>query len=163
VRHGRRAGRSTLVAHYLAPGPAGDRPARAGFVVGRTVGNSVVRHRTVRRLRHLVRDRLALLPPGARLVVRALPPAATADSAALSRDLDAALTRLRLADDGAKAAPGRSAATAAEGSAPAGPAPGVARMPARGAGQVPGVDLMPAGAGSSPAPAAVPADRAGSR
>jgi ribonuclease P protein component len=100
VRRGRRAGRPTLVAHYLVdpdpdPGPP-DAPALAGFVVGRAVGNSVVRHRVVRRLRHLVRDRLALLPAGSRLVIRALPPAAAADSAALGRDLDGALGRLGL-------------------------------------------------------------------
>ena len=70
------------------------RPARAGFVVGRAVGNSVVRHRTVRRLRHLVGDRLDQLPAGSILVVRALSPAAVADSATLGRDLDAALARL---------------------------------------------------------------------
>jgi ribonuclease P protein component len=70
--------------------------ARVGFVVGRAVGGSVVRHRTVRRLRHLVRDRLGQLPDGALLVVRALPPAGTADSAALGRDLDATLDRLGL-------------------------------------------------------------------
>jgi ribonuclease P protein component len=103
VRRGRRAGRSTLVTHYLAPDPAAAEPlppARAGFVVGRAVGGSVVRHRTVRRLRHLVRDRLTQLPPGAVLVVRALPPAATADSATLARDLDASLDRLGLAASG---------------------------------------------------------------
>ena len=104
VRRGRRAGRGTLVVHYLAPDdpddprPAGAAvPARAGFVVGRVVGGSVVRHRVIRRLRHLVRDRLDRLPAGSRLVVRALPPAAAADSAALGRDLDAALARLGLA------------------------------------------------------------------
>ena len=82
--------------HYLRPDPAGapGPSARVGFVVGRAVGNSVVRHRTVRRLRHLVRDRLDRLPAGSILVVRALPPAAGADSAALGRDLDAALARL---------------------------------------------------------------------
>ena len=86
--------------HYLAPGPSGGDPlpvARAGFVVGRSVGGSVVRHRTVRRLRPLVRDRLGLLPAGSLLVVRALPPAADADSATLGRDLDGALDRLGLA------------------------------------------------------------------
>jgi ribonuclease P protein component len=81
------------VAHYLAPSSPGF-PARAGFVVGRAVGNSVVRHRTVRRLRHLVRDRLDRLPAGSVLVVRALPPAGAADSALLGRDLDSALDRL---------------------------------------------------------------------
>jgi ribonuclease P protein component len=86
----------TLVAHYLSPDLVPDvvPAARAGFVVGRAVGNSVVRHRTVRRLRHLVRDRYDRLPAGSLLVVRALPPAAGADSAGLGRDLDAALDRL---------------------------------------------------------------------
>ena len=98
ARRGRRAGRGTLVAHYLAPDPVDTSlPARAGFVTGRTVGGSVVRHRVARRLRHLVRDRLDRLPAGSRLVVRALPPARDADSAALGRDLDAALARLGLA------------------------------------------------------------------
>jgi ribonuclease P protein component len=104
VRRGGRAGRGTLVAHYLAPEFSGATlvdqvsdaapPGRAGFVVGRAVGNSVVRHRTVRRLRHLVRDRLDRLPAGSILVIRARPPAADADSATLGRDLDAALGRL---------------------------------------------------------------------
>jgi ribonuclease P protein component len=87
------------VTHYLALDPAAGDPlpvARAGFVVGRAVGGSVVRHRTVRRLRHLVRDRLRLLPAGSLLVVRALPPAAEADSAQLGRDLDATFDRLGL-------------------------------------------------------------------
>jgi ribonuclease P protein component len=111
VRRGGRAGRGTLVAHYLPPDisaaladnsadlsadqvSAVAPVARAGFVVGRAVGNSVVRHRTVRRLRHLVRDRLDRLPAGSILVVRARPAAADADSATLGRDLDAALGRL---------------------------------------------------------------------
>ena len=81
--------------HYLPAEPgAPASAARVGFVVGRAVGNSVIRHRTVRRLRHLVRDRLHRLPAGSIVVVRALPPAAGADSAALGRDLDAALARL---------------------------------------------------------------------
>jgi len=103
VRRGRRAGRDTLVVHYLSPDQlspqatvAADRlpVARAGFVVGRAVGNSVIRHRTVRRLRHLVRDRLDRLPASSLLVVRALPAAAEVDSATLAGDLDSALDRL---------------------------------------------------------------------
>ncbi|GAA4433055.1 hypothetical protein GCM10023148_38740 [Actinokineospora soli] len=69
---------------------------RVGFVVSKAVGNSVVRHRVTRRLRHVVRDRLGTLPPGSALVVRALPRAADATSAELGADLDAALRRLRL-------------------------------------------------------------------
>jgi ribonuclease P protein component len=68
--------------------------ARAGFVVGRSVGNSVVRHRVTRRLRAVVRDELHRLPAGADLVVRARPEAADASSVVLHRDLSSGLDRL---------------------------------------------------------------------
>lgn len=66
-------------------------PARAGLVVGKAVGNAVTRHRVSRQLRHLLADRVAVLPPGSLVVVRAGTAAASADLAA---DLDAALGRL---------------------------------------------------------------------
>ena len=95
VRRGQRAGRGTLVAHYLTP-PVADAelPPLVGFVVGRAVGGSVRRHRVARQLRHLVRDRLPLLPPGSLLVIRALPASAGKESAVLGTDLDSALGRL---------------------------------------------------------------------
>jgi ribonuclease P protein component len=94
VRRGRRAGRPTLVVHYLtAAEPTG--ATQAGFVVSKAVGNSVDRHRVVRRLRHLVGPLLGTLPAGTRIVVRALPPARLASSAELAADLDAALARLQ--------------------------------------------------------------------
>jgi ribonuclease P protein component len=64
---------------------------RAGLVVSKAVGGSVVRHRVSRRLRHLLAPRLAELPPGAMVVVRALPLAAEATSAELGGDLDAGI------------------------------------------------------------------------
>jgi ribonuclease P protein component len=67
-----------------------------GFVVGRAVGNSVVRHRVSRRLRAEVAARLDVLPASSSTVVRALPSASECDSATLARDLDLALTQLRL-------------------------------------------------------------------
>jgi ribonuclease P protein component len=100
VRRGRRAGRPTLTVHLLPGGPATSTAtepsgaARAGLVVSKAVGGSVVRHQVSRRLRHLLRDRIAVLPLGTRLVVRAAPGAATATSADLGADLDAALSRL---------------------------------------------------------------------
>jgi ribonuclease P protein component len=90
-----------MVLHYLPERPeqwgGGTLPpsgARAGFVVGKAVGNSVVRHRVTRRLRAAVREELHRLPPTADLVVRARPEAATADSALLRRDLAAGMDRL---------------------------------------------------------------------
>jgi ribonuclease P protein component len=72
---------------------AARRPARAGFVVGRSVGGSVVRHRVTRQLRHLVAPLLDGLPDGLGVVVRALPPAAGADAASLATDLANGLDR----------------------------------------------------------------------
>jgi ribonuclease P protein component len=62
--------------------------------VSKAVGGAVVRNKVKRRLRHLMRDRVALLPPGSLVVVRALPAAGDADHEELGRDLDAALQRL---------------------------------------------------------------------
>jgi ribonuclease P protein component len=104
VRAGRRASRGALVIHLLSPPspdatPAGgagigrDRPARAGFVVPKTVGGAVVRNKVKRRLRHLMRDRLIGLPAGTDIVVRALPGAVDRPYRVLADDLDAALAR----------------------------------------------------------------------
>ncbi|RBY88655.1 ribonuclease P protein component [Blastococcus sp. TF02A-26] len=97
VRSGRRAGRPTMVLHLLPerpePRPEGAGP-RAGFVVGKAVGNSVVRHRVTRRLRAVVRDELHRLPDSADLVVRARPEAADAPSERLRADLVAGLSRV---------------------------------------------------------------------
>jgi ribonuclease P protein component len=85
----------TVVAHLtIAPNPPADAapPVLAGFVVSRAVGPAVVRNRVRRRLRHLVRARLAALPPGSRLVVRALPTAATASGEVLRAHVDEALS-----------------------------------------------------------------------
>jgi ribonuclease P protein component len=95
-RQGRRAGSRSVVTHLLPP--AGEQvvgvPARAGFVVSRAVGGSVVRNRVKRRLRHAVRDRLAALPEGSVLVVRAQPAAATASYDDLVGDLDRCLAKV---------------------------------------------------------------------
>jgi ribonuclease P protein component len=93
VRAGRRAGRGQLVVHLMIPeaGTGAAHGPRAGFVVSKAVGGAVVRNRVKRRLRHLVRDRLATLPEGADLVVRAQPGAAGRSTAQLAADLDLAL------------------------------------------------------------------------
>lgn len=97
LRRGARSGRGGLVVHLLAVGRSAgpdEAQAQVGLVVGRSVGNSVVRHRVSRRLRHVMRTRLALLGNGTRLVIRAQPSAAGRSSVLLGEDLDRALTRL---------------------------------------------------------------------
>jgi ribonuclease P protein component len=90
-----------MVLHYLPERPehsggglTSPPGARAGFVVGKAVGNSVVRHRVTRRLRAVVAGELHRLPASADLVVRARPEAGAAESALLRRDLVAGLDRL---------------------------------------------------------------------
>jgi ribonuclease P protein component len=102
TRNGRRAGGPRIVVHAVTVNPSDElvqtiSGPRVGFVVSKAVGNSVVRHRVARQLRHVVRDRLGTLPLGSSLIVRALPSAAGASSAEFRQDFDAALRRLRLA------------------------------------------------------------------
>ena len=96
TRRGHRASSRTLVLHLSVPlGASSDTPAppRVGFVVSRAVGGSVVRHRVQRRLRHLARERVADLPAGATVVVRAQPASAAASYDELGRDLAECLSR----------------------------------------------------------------------
>ena len=97
MRSGRRAGGATLSGHLLLSGPGlvpEDASPKVGFVVSRAVGSAVVRNRVKRRLRELMRRRLASLPGGCLLVVRAHPAAAGARQADLAADLDLVLGRL---------------------------------------------------------------------
>lgn len=94
TRGGRRAGRGALVVHLAAPAGSVATP-RVGFAVSRAVGNAVVRNTVRRRLRHLVRDRLDVLPAGSTMLVRALPAAAARTYQELGSDLDAAIAAAR--------------------------------------------------------------------
>jgi ribonuclease P protein component len=97
TRRGRRAGTRTVVLHLANAAGAG-RPdpsgPQVGLVVSKAVGNAVTRNAVKRRLRHLARERISALPATAVLVVRALPPAATASYTQLGADFDAALRRV---------------------------------------------------------------------
>lgn len=95
TRSGRRGAAPTLVVHLWrdCSGDGSGTRARAGFVVSKKIGNSVVRHRVVRRLRAVVAAHLPDLPDGTELVIRALPAAADAPSSALGADFGLALQR----------------------------------------------------------------------
>jgi ribonuclease P protein component len=107
TRTGRRAGGRTVTAHLLLV-PDGE-PAKVGFIVSRAVGSAVVRNRVKRRLREIMRARLASLPDGCMLVLRAQPAAALARQSDLAVEVDQVLRRLlrRPADEPALARQGR--------------------------------------------------------
>ena len=84
---GARAGSSLLVVHAHRTDSRQGQPPRVGFVVSKAVGGAVVRNRTKRRLREILRADLASLPPGVDLVVRANPAAAEAPFTELQQTL----------------------------------------------------------------------------
>lgn len=90
VRRGSRGVQSTVVTHVVSG--AGGRTS-VGFVVSKAVGSAVDRNRVKRRLRHLMRERVRQLPPGSRVVVRALPSSSAASSSTLGEQLDGALLK----------------------------------------------------------------------
>ena len=59
-----------LVEHNLqTPVPA---QPKLGLIVSKSIGNSVIRHRIARQIRHAVKDLLNTLPTGSLLVIRAI-------------------------------------------------------------------------------------------
>jgi ribonuclease P protein component len=98
MRGPHRAAGATVVVHLgplqgegAAVGPA--QSARAGFIVGRSVGGAVARNRVKRRLRHDIAPLLVEVPDGWGVVVRAKQAAATAPSSVVAADLREALRR----------------------------------------------------------------------
>ncbi|GAA2166664.1 ribonuclease P protein component [Pedococcus bigeumensis] len=91
---GARAGSTLIVVHANQADARAGQPPRVGFVVSKAVGNAVVRNRTKRRLRALMAARVAALPAGTDLVIRANPVAAQANSASLAAELDGLLARV---------------------------------------------------------------------
>ena len=88
---GARGGAHRLVVAIQTEPQADLHTVKVGFVVSKSVGNSVVRHRVTRQLRHLMRERLERFDVPVFIAVRALPAAAGARSEDLAKDLDLAL------------------------------------------------------------------------
>ncbi|MBW9207723.1 ribonuclease P protein component [Mumia sp. zg.B17] len=94
MRRGRRAGSRTVLAHVRFGARSPQEPVRVAFVVGKQVGDAVTRNTVKRRLRGVVAARLADIPGGTDLVLRALPASARKSSAELGSDVDKAFGRL---------------------------------------------------------------------
>ncbi|MEJ5928481.1 ribonuclease P protein component [Corynebacterium sp. H128] len=97
VRAGRRTGTKTVVVHLTVAdqseivrfgGP------HFGLIVSKAVGNSIIRHRTYRRLRHVCQQVVGTIPQGCDVVIRALPRAGQATSKELMDDVSYALAKL---------------------------------------------------------------------
>jgi ribonuclease P protein component len=64
------------------------------FAVGKNVGNSVVRHKVTRQLRHAITPLIGSFPTGSYVVVRALPEANQASFAQISENLKFVISKL---------------------------------------------------------------------
>ena len=92
---GKRSSRVTITCHLSSNQETQETLSpRIGFIINRAVGNSVTRHLVARRLRHLAKQVLPLLPKNSLLVVRAKPAAAQATSELLAKDLDSSIKAL---------------------------------------------------------------------
>jgi len=96
VKHGVRASQADIVVHLCRTAVSGDEAPRVGFIVAKSVGGAVDRHRVARRLRHVARGVIGELQPADRIVIRALPSSRDAESARLGGQL---LTGVRRAHD----------------------------------------------------------------
>ena len=67
---------------------------KVAFAVGKNVGNSVVRHKVTRQLRHAISPLIGNFPDGSHVVVRALPGAREANFIQLSENLKVALAKV---------------------------------------------------------------------
>lgn len=88
VRSGARNGRRNVVLYAVE---TGENPTRVGFIVAKSVGNAVTRNLVKRRLREAAAQSLSDYPTGLDVVVRALPPSATASWQELRTDYQGAL------------------------------------------------------------------------
>ena len=94
VKRGVRASQPDLVVHASRDAESSSATdAQIGFIVAKSVGGAVERHRVARRLRHAARTLIAELDPADRIVVRALPGSRDAISARLREELRAGVRR----------------------------------------------------------------------
>lgn len=94
VKHGVRASQPDVVVHGCRVDGANDQAPKVGFIVSKSVGGAVDRHRVARRLRHAARTVIGELEPSDRIVVRALPGSRYAESARLAGQLHVGVRRV---------------------------------------------------------------------
>lgn len=85
---GSRSGSRLMVIHANPTDTRVGEPPRVGFVVSKAVGNAVVRNRTKRVLRALMRARIGQVPDGVDVVVKANPELPGTSHALMIQDLD---------------------------------------------------------------------------
>ncbi|MGH3532204.1 MAG: ribonuclease P protein component [Mycobacterium sp.] len=98
VKHGTRVVQPDLVIYARRGNGSEAEAPKVGFIIARSVGSAVQRHRVARQLRHAARAVLEGLDHSQRLVIRALPSSRDAGSARLERQLRFGVQRIQLTE-----------------------------------------------------------------
>ena len=72
TKTGRRIATNSLVGYFYTESISQTEQPKLGLIVGKSIGNSVIRNRISRQIRHAVSQNLTDLPNGTLLVVRAI-------------------------------------------------------------------------------------------
>lgn len=91
VRRGRRVGTAHALLYVARTETT--KPTRVGFIVSKTVGNSVTRNLVTRRLRAIGHEVVLARPTGTDLVIRALPGSPVVSWTTLHEEILAGLER----------------------------------------------------------------------
>jgi ribonuclease P protein component len=91
LSNGRKTPAGAVVIHSL---PINNPPSEFAFVVSKKVGNSVVRHRVTRVLRHIVAEHASKFNPPQQVVVRALSKAPITPTNVMNSDFVAAIEKV---------------------------------------------------------------------
>ena len=91
MKSGTRFSAKLVVLHVAQ---SSDKGSKVAFAVGKNVGNSVVRHRVTRQLRHAITPLISEFPPGSHVVVRALPGSSQATFTELTENLKFSLSKV---------------------------------------------------------------------
>jgi ribonuclease P protein component len=91
MKSGKRFSAKLVVLHVAQ---SSDQGSKVAFAVGKNVGNSVIRHRVTRQLRHAISPLIGQFPAGSHVVVRALPAASQATFNELTENLKFSLAKV---------------------------------------------------------------------
>ena len=91
LANGRKTPAGAVVIHSLQKT---EPPSEFAFVVSKKVGNSVVRHRVTRVLRHIVADHVDSFIPAQQIVVRALSKSSNNPTETIKTDFLAAISKV---------------------------------------------------------------------
>ena len=92
TKTGVRVYRDVAVIYALA-NPTSQKNCKIGLIVSKIVGNSVIRHKTSRQIRNVMKDLIPQIPGNIQIIIRALPEITTKDFSEINKSLTDAVLK----------------------------------------------------------------------